>query len=185
MLHDVGSNLKTVKFFLQHFRCCMILYSFGHVHATLLHKGMSARSTCYFKAPEAQKHRHVALKMVRAFGQPVMSQHHATMLQSCNVARCMFKVVLLLLMHDVNNNKTPLNILKFFQKLSVVHSYNTRSSISGKFYVQSSRLEIRKRSFSRFGRKLWNEIPQRAYVLELYRGNLTKETFVESFLKYC
>ena len=64
------------------------------------------------------------------------------------------------LMHDVNNNNTPLNILNFFQKLSVVHSYNTRSSTSGKFYVKSSRLEIQKRSFSRFGVKLWNEIPQ-------------------------
>ena len=84
------------------------------------------------------------------------------------------------LMHDVNNNNTPLNILKFFQKLSVVHSYNTRSSTSEKFYVQSSRLEIQKRSFSRFGVKLWNEIPQRnkaspskAYRREL-RGILFK-----------
>ena len=37
MLDDVGSNLKAVKFFVQHFGCCMMLYSFGHVHATLLH----------------------------------------------------------------------------------------------------------------------------------------------------
>ena len=29
MLDEAGSNLKTVK-------CCMMLYSFGHVHATLL-----------------------------------------------------------------------------------------------------------------------------------------------------
>ena len=84
------------------------------------------------------------------------------------------------LMHDVNNNNTPLNILKFFQKLSIVHSYNTRYSTSEKFYVQSSRLEIQKRSFSRFGVKLWNEIPQRikaspskAYRREL-RGILFK-----------
>ena len=69
------------------------------------------------------------------------------------------------LMHDVNNNNTPLNILNFFKKLSVTHSYNTRSSTSGKFYVQSSRLEIQKRSFSRFGVKLWNEIPQRVKAL--------------------
>ena len=60
------------------------------------------------------------------------------------------------LMHVVSNNNTPLNILNFFQKLSVVHSCNTRSSTSGKFYVQSSRLEIQKRSFSRFSVKLWN-----------------------------
>ena len=36
MLDDVGSNLKTVKFFVQHFGCCMMLYLFGHVHTTLL-----------------------------------------------------------------------------------------------------------------------------------------------------
>ena len=69
------------------------------------------------------------------------------------------------LMHDVNNNNTPLSTLKFFQKLSVVNSYNTRSSTSGNFYVQSSRLEIQKHSFSRFGVKLWNEIPQRVRAL--------------------
>ena len=44
MLDDVGSNLKAVKFFVQHFGCCMMLYSFGHVHATFLHLGMRARS---------------------------------------------------------------------------------------------------------------------------------------------
>ena len=36
MLDDVGSNLKTINFFVQHFGCCMMLYSFSHVHATLL-----------------------------------------------------------------------------------------------------------------------------------------------------
>ena len=69
------------------------------------------------------------------------------------------------LMHDVNNNNTPLNISKLFKILSVVHSCNTRSSTSGKFYVQISRLEIQKRSFSRFGVKLWNAIPQRVKAL--------------------
>ena len=64
-------------------------------------------------------------------------------------------------MYDVNSNNTPSNISKLCQKTSIIHSYNTRSSTSGKFYVQSSSLEIQKRSFSRFGVKLWNEIPQR------------------------
>ena len=35
-----------------------------------------------------------------------------------------------------------------------------RSSTSGIFFVQSSRLEIQKRSFSRFGVTLWNDIPR-------------------------
>ena len=37
--------------------------------------------------------------------------------------------------------------------------YNTRASASGNFYVKSSDLELYKLSFSRFGTKLWNEIP--------------------------
>ena len=37
MLVDVGSNLKMVKFFAQHFGCYIMLYSFGLVLATLLH----------------------------------------------------------------------------------------------------------------------------------------------------
>ena len=46
------------------------------------------------------------------------------------------------LMHDVNNNKAPVVMSKLFQKTSNIHSYNTRSPRSGKFYVKSSRLEI-------------------------------------------
>ena len=65
------------------------------------------------------------------------------------------------LMHDINNSNAPINILKLFRKTSNVHSYNTRSSTSGNFYVQNSRLEIHKRSFSRFGVRPWNEMPRR------------------------
>ena len=37
MLDDIRSNLiKKVKFFVQHFGCCMMLYFFGHVDTTLL-----------------------------------------------------------------------------------------------------------------------------------------------------
>ena len=65
------------------------------------------------------------------------------------------------LMHDINNNNTPLNILKLFQK-TPQHTYsfthNMRISTSVNFYVQSSRLEIHKSYFSRFGVKLWNKI---------------------------
>ena len=49
-----------------------------------------------------------------------------------------------------------LNLLK--KKTSSCHSYNTRASASGYFYVNSSDLELYKLSFSRFGAKLWNEM---------------------------
>ena len=62
-------------------------------------------------------------------------------------------------MHDVHNNMVPSGILNLFQTTSSCHYYNTRASASGNFYVNSSDLELCKLSFSRFGAKLWDEIP--------------------------
>ena len=61
-------------------------------------------------------------------------------------------------MHDINNDKAPANMLNLFQKTSNIHSHNTRSSTSGKFYVKCSRLETQNNSFSWLGVKLWNKI---------------------------
>ena len=68
-------------------------------------------------------------------------------------------------MHDINNDKGPANLLNLFQKTFNIHSFNTRSSTYGKFYVKSSRLEILKVSFSRLRVKLWNKIPR--YITDL------------------
>ena len=73
-------------------------------------------------------------------------------------------------MHDINDDKTPANMLNLFQKTSNIHSYNTRSSTSGKFYVKSSRLEIQNNSFSWLGVKLWNRMPS-------YITNIPKKAF--------
>ena len=54
-------------------------------------------------------------------------------------------------MHDINNNRSPPNLLNSFEKTSTIHSYNTRSSTSKNFHVKSSKLEIHKNSLSRFG----------------------------------
>ena len=69
------------------------------------------------------------------------------------------------LMYDINSNNAPINMLHLFKETSSVHSYNTRSSTSGNLYVQNSRLEIQRRSFSRVGVRLWNEIPCHMRVL--------------------
>ena len=73
-------------------------------------------------------------------------------------------------MYDINNGKAPTNMLKLFQKTSNIHSYSTRSSTSGKFFVKSSRREIQNNSFSRLEVKLWNKIPR-------YITDLPKRTF--------
>ena len=69
------------------------------------------------------------------------------------------------LMYDINSNNAPINMLHLFKETSSVHSYNTRSSTSGNLYVQNSRLEMQRRSFSRLGVRLWNEIPCHMRVL--------------------
>ena len=62
------------------------------------------------------------------------------------------------LMHDINNDKAPANMLNLFQKTSNIHSHNTRSSPSGKLYVKCFTLETQNNSFSWLGVKLRNKI---------------------------
>ena len=61
-------------------------------------------------------------------------------------------------MHDVNNDVIPSQLKDLFIPTAKIHSYNTRSSVSNNFYIKKSKLEIERKSFSRIGAKLWNEI---------------------------
>ena len=76
------------------------------------------------------------------------------------------------LMHDINSNNSPTNLFNLFEKTSTIHSYHTRSSTSGNFHVKSSKLETHKNSLSRFGVKLWNEIP--CHIRDLPKKKFTK-----------
>ena len=63
-------------------------------------------------------------------------------------------------MHDVSNDLVvPSNLQDLFLPTAKVHSYNTRSSASSNFFINKSRLEIKRKSFSRVGARLWNELP--------------------------
>ena len=64
------------------------------------------------------------------------------------------------LMYDVQNKLAPTRIQKLFTHVSDIHSYNTRSGTTNKFYLMSSRLEQLKNSFSSFGVRLWNALPE-------------------------
>ena len=46
-----------------------------------------------------------------------------------------------ILMHDISNSLTPTNISNLFASQSNIHSYNTRSSSRGDYYVKHSRLD--------------------------------------------
>ena len=63
------------------------------------------------------------------------------------------------IMFDVSCMNAPSNICDFFTKANSKHRHETRFSSSGNYYVQTSRLNLNQDSFSRFGAKLWNAIP--------------------------
>ena len=78
------------------------------------------------------------------------------------------------LMHNISNKYAPPNIIDFFTKLNNVHTYNTRSLAAENFYVNHSRLELQKHSFSKIGLKLWNSLPVRLHNLRkpVYKNEL-------------
>ena len=68
-------------------------------------------------------------------------------------------------MHDVNNDVIPSQLKNLFIPTAKIYSYNTRPAVSKTFYINKSKLEIVRKSFSRIGAKLWNEIPTKLRTL--------------------
>ena len=62
-------------------------------------------------------------------------------------------------MRDLPSGSLPPNIAKLFIRSRETHSYNTRFSNAGNFYVNKSRLNQQLLSFARFGPRLWNAFP--------------------------
>ena len=62
-------------------------------------------------------------------------------------------------MHDVSNDFVPSNLKNLFVPTAKIHSYNTQALDSKNFYIQKSNSEVKRKSLSRVGAKLWNEIP--------------------------
>ena len=69
-----------------------------------------------------------------------------------------FKLVASLL-HDIENHCATPNISELFTRSEQVHSYPTRFSVAGSFYVKQARTNHQLFSFSRVGAKIWNGIP--------------------------
>ena len=73
------------------------------------------------------------------------------------------------LIHDVYNKVVPSNISDLFTPTKDVHHYNNRSSTAGDFYINYSRLNHYKNSFSIMDAKIWNSNPNVMRQLSKYR----------------
>ena len=69
-----------------------------------------------------------------------------------------FKLIASLL-HDIENHCASPNISELFTRSEQVHSYSTRFSVAGSFYIKQSRTNHQLLPFSRVGSKIWNDIP--------------------------
>ena len=63
-----------------------------------------------------------------------------------------------ILMHDVSNNISPPQINNLFHYQHNIHSYITRSSTRGNFFLKYSRINKQNMSFSRNGVRIWNSL---------------------------
>ena len=61
---------------------------------------------------------------------------------------------------DITTNSAPQNICNLFNSTQDIHQYNTRSASSGNYYINHSRLNHHKSSFSIVGAKICNSIPE-------------------------
>ena len=86
-------------------------------------------------------------------------------------------------MHDVSNDLVPSNLKDLFVSTTKIHSYYTRASVSKNFYIQKSNTEITRKSLSRIGAKLWNEIPTKLRALPKATFKKTIQMILEKILE--
>ena len=70
------------------------------------------------------------------------------------------KLSMSILMHSINCKTAPSKLLDLFTRAVSVHSYNTRSASTGRFYIKHSIIKQQSHSFSCMGCKLWNGLPE-------------------------
>ena len=97
----------------------------------------------------------------------------------------------LIFMHDVAHDSVPLNLKNLFRSSNQVHSYNTRFSSAGNYYVNSSRTNVMRNSISRLGPNLWNslnnttrELPRKSFKTKVHNMLLSflasEDIYIES-----
>ena len=80
------------------------------------------------------------------------------------------------LLHDISNEVAPIALQELFTKTCEMHTYNTRAAENMNFYINSSRVVIKKRSFSRFGSLISNSISSslREQRKHIFKSKLTE-----------
>jgi len=97
----------------------------------------------------------------------------------------------LIFMHDVAHDSVPLNLKNLFRSSNQVHSYNTRFSSAGNYYVNSSRTNVMRNSISILGPNLWNslnnttrELPRKSFKTKVHNMLLSflssEDIYIES-----
>ena len=82
-------------------------------------------------------------------------------------------------MHDIFNDSAPPNISDLFTLTKNVHQYKTRSSSSDNYYINFSKTNQHKNSFSVIGAKIWNSISQNTKELpkHLFKKEIQRNVF--------
>lgn len=96
---------------------------------------------------------------------------------------CLYYFSVASLMHDVANDRAPLNIMNLFRRISTIHQHNTRSASSKQFYLETHRLEIQRNSFSVVGAKIWNRIPISCSELHKHAFKVKLQSLLFDILK--
>ena len=73
------------------------------------------------------------------------------------------------IMHDVFDNVKPLNVCNLFTYSAKAHHHNARFSVAGNFYLQYSRTDHLRNSFSSICANIWNSIPHSDHALPKYK----------------
>ena len=88
----------------------------------------------------------------------------------------------LIFMQYVAHDSVPLNLKNLFRSANQVHSYNTRFSSAGNYYVNSSRTNVMRNSISRLGPNLWNSLNNTTRELPRKRFKTKVHNMLLSFL---
>ena len=91
-----------------------------------------------------------------------------------------------MMMNDVSNNLTPPNVFNLFTHQADIHPYETRSSLTGDYFLKHSRIDIQTFFFSRIRVQIWNNLSCAVHYVDV-KSNFKKnvhDILLQRLLKY-